>query len=163
LHVPLPDPRVPGPIRVALRALGGADEPIKVAIHTDVGERRVLTFIPGGPDPQARPVDAPGPVSGEITVTFPPPPGPHQPRPPAPNTGPLGASVAVRRYDAQPAVVPAPRAAPDPIVRLAALSRALAERPDDADALAERAHLLLDLDQGDLARQDLVRLAGRAA
>src|SRR5262249_22720105 len=35
--------------------------------------------------------------------------------------------------------------------------------PDDADALAERAHLLLDLDQGDLARQDLVRLAGRAA
>jgi hypothetical protein len=173
LHVPLPDPRVPGPIRVALRALGGAGDAIKVAIHTDVGERRVLTFYPGGPDPETRPVDpgaAParradgdGAVSGEVTVTFRPPPGARELWLTAGGNVPIVASVAVRRYDAPPATVPPPASAPDPLARLAALSRTIADRADAADALAERAHLLFDLGQGDLARQDLVRLAGRAA
>src|SRR5262249_53587444 len=151
LRYHLPDPRVPGPIRVALRALGGrgAGEPIKVAIHTDVGERQVLTFIPGGADVRAQPVDAPGPVSGEVTLTCRPPRGAHELGPPAAETVPIVASVGVRRYDDPmfvPAPVPAATASADVVARLAAVSRRIAERPDAADALVERAHLLLDLD-----------------
>lgn len=166
LRYPLPDPRVPGPIRVALRAIGGnaAGEPIQVQIHTDMGERRTLTFIPGAVDPATYAVDAPGPVSGEVTVVFRAPPGARELWLTTASPIPLVAAVAVRRADTADADSPTESVArPNAravLDRIAALSRRLATEPQATDALLERANLLLDLEQGDLARQDMVRVAG---
>jgi hypothetical protein len=198
LHVHLPEARVPGPIRVALRAQGGgfAGEPVRVAIHTDVGERRTLSFIPGGRDENALPLDGAVPVSGEVTIVFRPPPGARELWLTAAQTVPLCAQVSVRRWDDPPAdatsatratttapsvpaattsaaraTTTAPSApaaaatAPDTdaaLARLAHLSRRLAAEPDAGELLVERAHLLLDLAQPDLARQDLARLSNAA-
>ena len=161
-HWPLPDAHVPGAVRVELRAPAGTDGPLAVEIRSDTGERRMLRFEPGGEDPQALPVDAPGLVSGGVTLVFEPPTGTRELWIDCERE--LYAQVAVRRAGdptrtATPAAAAPARSEADALARIAALTRGIRDRADDTAALVERAHLLLDLQQGDLARQDLLRLA----
>ena len=51
LRYELPDPGVPGPVRVALRVLDPrVGEPVKVALRADAGDRRTLELVPGPAD-----------------------------------------------------------------------------------------------------------------
>lgn len=179
----LPDPSVPGHIRVSLRALDPVPgEPIKVAIRTDVGERRTITFTPGPVDDLAQPLDAPSRVSAEATFTVRLPPNAREVWLTASGKRPLVGSVAVRSSDPDDAkatdaakaagTAKGSGAANDEVAgcrlpasdcarleAIARLSRDLTDHPRDQAALLARANLLLDLDLPDLARSDLSRLA----
>jgi hypothetical protein len=157
----VPEPRAPAPVRVALRVVDPLPgEPVKVAVRGDAGERRTLTFTPGGADARATAIDGPERVSGEASFVVWLAAGTREVWLSASGGQRVVASVAVRRH-ADPEAAPPPASpSTSTLERVAELSRGLAQRPEDVGALVERAGLLLDLEQPELARADLVRLAG---
>jgi hypothetical protein len=157
----LPEPLAPAPVRISLRVVDPAPgEPIKVAVRGDAGERRTLTFTPGGRDDHAVAIDAPGTVSGEASFVVRLAPGVRELWLSAPAGRQVVASVAVRRHADDGGKEPSATTtstSTSSLTRIGEISRAL--KPGDARALLERASLLLELEQPDLARADLVRLA----
>ncbi len=168
LRYELPDAGVPGPVRIALRVLEPRiGEPVRVAVRTDAGERRTIEIVPGGVDEKAMVVDAPGRVSGEVAVTLRLPAGTRVIWLTGAGTGKgergrVVASVMVRRGQAllEPGTgTGTGTGTGSEGERILEISRRL-QRGMDVGLLIERAQLLLDLDQAELARQDVLRLSG---
>lgn len=145
-------PAVDVPVEITLRASTRA----RVVIRGDVGPATELVVGTMGVDPRAHPLDATRaggearfvmwPARGARTLWI--------------EGEDVVAAVASRRErriaaDGRPG---APRETSNLLDRVATASRTLAQRPDDATALASRANDLLDLGEPSLAREDLVRL-----
>ncbi|HET9449508.1 MAG TPA: hypothetical protein VFO83_01435, partial [Aggregicoccus sp.] len=164
LRFRIPDPQLPAPVRVQLRATGDSRAPVTVRVHTDVGPSQRLVLRPAGTnashlalDGSARPSAAAGsgvvmlpPLTREVRLVL------------EKGSAPVAASLAVRRdlhADVEAPGAQRAFAAPaQPVEELLSLSRQLVDQPQSAPFLLARAELLLALGEEGLARADLGRL-----
>lgn len=169
----VPDAAVPGPLRLVLRAPDGSgrkDAPRAIRVHTDTEPPRELTWLPGGHDTRALPIEGQRGLGVSTEVVLDVPPGTSEIRVEAVDGAPALAAVYVRRVhhpiprsEAPSAATPSASSAAsdiapgDDIQRLDMLSKRIAASADPA-AILERAGLLLDLGEERLAREDAVRL-----
>ncbi|MBF5040766.1 hypothetical protein FGE12_00040 [Aggregicoccus sp. 17bor-14] len=165
LRFRIPDPQLPTPVRLQLRAPSASGGPVRVTLHTDVGPTRRLVLYPAAANAQHLALDGsarPSPAAAAAVVMLPP-----LTREVwlelEKGSADVAASLAVRRdlpSDEAPSAAPAlAAAAPErPVEQLLALSRQVSNQPRSARFLLARAELLLALGEEGLARADLGRV-----
>lgn len=159
-HFEIPSPQVPVPIRVELRALSPNPQSpaVTARLRSDTGVDWPITLRPGGADPTLLPIGGEAPLSAVATVTLYLPAGTQQVWVDAPPEAQLVVSMSVRRTEVlDTAPILASGGAPS-LADVDALSRRIAANPTDAAALLRRADMLAQLEDTDMARQDLRRL-----